>query len=222
MEARYLLALCLREQDRLDEAHEILTDALEVSPGFLEARVLLTDVHRRRGDHRGRLQQLDALAALDPAGAEWQVQRALAYAETGQHELAVLALGRAAEDHPDEPRVHAALGEVWLEIAARRGDRVAIGNALEALSSIPTATASSHALTLLGRARALSGDPEGARQVLRQATERFPVAPDAFLQLARLEEAAWEWETANRLRRQHRALAGTGALAPAAAVDPDD
>ena len=118
----------------------------------------------------------------------------------------MLALGQAAQDHPDQPQVYAALGKVWLDIAESRNDDVALGRALEALLSVPTATASSETLTLLGRALVLDDDTDGARPVLALAVERFPVDPDAFRQLARLEELDWNWDEANRLRRSYRAL----------------
>lgn len=132
--------------------------------------------------------------------------RGLAYARAGQTDLAVLALGRAAEEHPDQPRVYEALGRVWFEIAESGRDHVALAKALEALSSVPTTSASSEALTLLGRARLLDGDTAGAKRAFGDAVDRFPVSPEAYLHLARLEEMEWNWEEANLLRRQHSAL----------------
>ena len=205
-EAHYLLGLCLREQGRLEEARDTLFRAIELSPGFLQAREALAAVHRALGDRRGELQQLDALAALDQDHPERHVTRGLAYARTGQTDLAVLALGRAAEDHPDQPQVYAALGSVWLEIAESRADHVALGKALEALLSVPTTTASSETLTLLGRALELDGDVDGAERSFRQATERFPLDPMAFVHLARLEELHENWDEARRLRRSYQAL----------------
>ena len=206
VEAYYLLGLCLTEQGRLKESRDVLEAAVEQSPGFLDAREVLAGVYRSLGDQRAELQHLDALAALDRTNPQRHVARGLAYARAGQTELAVLALGRAAEEHPDQPQVYEALGRVWFEIAESRQDHVARGKALEALSLIPTTAASSTALTLLGRVRLLDGDTDGAVRALRQAVERFPVAPDAYLELANLEERAWHWENANLLRRQHRAL----------------
>ena len=208
-EAHYLLGLCLREQQRVEEARDTLRRAVELSPGFLKAREALADVHRTLGETREELQQLDALAALDQDRPERHVTRGLAYARAGQTELAVLALGRAAEEHPDQPLVYAALGRVWLGIATARNDRVSLSKALEALQSIPLTTASSEALTLLGHALELDGDLDGARRVLRQATERFPLDPSSFLRLARLEEREQNWGEAQRLRASYEALTGS-------------
>ena len=217
-EAHYLLGLCLREQERVEEARDTLRRAVELSPGFLKAREALAEVHLTLGETREELQQLDALAALDQDRPERHVTRGLAYARAGQTELAVLALGRAAEEHPDQPQVYAALGRVWLEIATARDDRVSLSKALEALQSIPLTTASSDALTLLGHALELEGDLDGARRVLRQATERFPLEPSSFLRLAQLEEREQNWDEAQRLRASYQALAGSAPPRPSQGI----
>ena len=206
VEAYYVLGLCLREQERLEAARDVLIDAVELSPGFLQAREALATVHRSLGERREELRQLDALAALDRTHPERHVARGLAYARSGQTEMAVLALGRAAEDHPDQPQVYAALGRVWLEIAETSADRAALRKALEALHSVPTVAASSETLTLLGRALILDDDSDGARAALGTAVTRFPVDPAAFLHLAWLEESDRNWDAARRLRRSHRTL----------------
>ena len=205
-EAHYLLGLCLTEQERLEDARDALRVAIELSPGFLHAREALVSVSQGLGDHRGELQQLDALVALDQDQPERHVARGLAYARLGQADLGVLALGRAAEEHPGHPRIYAALGRIWLDIAESRGDHVALGKALEALRAVPTASATSEGLTSLGRALALDGESEGARRVLRLATERFPVEPTAFLYLANLEQSGDNPGHAQRSRRRYRAL----------------
>ena len=207
-EAHYLLGLCLTEQERLNEARDELLAAVEFSPGFLRAREALAAVYRGLDDLRGELQQLDALAALDQDHPQRHVTRGLAYARAGQMDLSALTLGRTAKDHPDQPHVHAALGQVWLDIAESRDDPVALDKALEALLHIPWETASSEALTLIGRALALDGDDDGARRAFRRATARFPLEPTAFVYLARLEEQDHNWDAARRLRHSYEALTG--------------
>ena len=206
VEAHYLLGLCLQEQNRLDEAQAALATAVDLSPAFLQAREALTAVHRGRGDLGEELRQLDALVALDWAHPRRHVARGLAYARSGQADTAVLALGRATKEHPDQPQTYIALGRVWLEIAETQADPVALNKAVEALLSVPAATASSEALALLGRAHLLRGDLDSARYVLTLAVERFPVDPAAFLQLAWLEEGDRNWSVARQLRERHRLL----------------
>lgn len=205
-EAYYVLGLCLREQGRLDTARDVLIEAVKLSPGFLQAREVLAAVHSSLGNYREELRQLDALAALDRTHPERHVARGLAYARSGQTEMAVLALGRAIEEHPDQPQAYKALGRVWLKIAETDADRVALSKALKYLQSVSTSSASSETLTLLGRALLLGNDPDGARAVLNVATSRFPLDPSAFLQLAWLEENDRNWDVARRLRHSHRML----------------
>jgi Flp pilus assembly protein TadD len=76
------------------------------------------------------------------------------------------------------------MGRVWLERAAAGGGRTALGQALRSLQGGVNSESSSEALTLLGRALAMSGDLARAEQVLDQATSRFPVDPEAFRYLA--------------------------------------
>lgn len=204
-EAHYLLGLCLTEQERFEEARDALRVAIDLAPGFLHAREALVTIYEALGDRRGELRQLDALAALDQARPERHVARGLGYARAGQTDLAVLALGRAAEEHPGQPQIYAALGQVWLEIAESRDDHVALGKALEALQAVPTATATSQSLASLGRAFTLGGDVEGARRALRLATQRFPVDPRAFLYLSRLERTG-DPKLARQLRRRYQTL----------------
>ena len=206
-EAHYLLGLCLTEQERLEEARDALRAAIDLEPGFLDAREALVAVYRGLEDHRGELQQLDALAVLDGHRPERHVVRGLAYARTGQTDLAVLALGRAVEDHPRQALIYTALGRVWLQIAESRADREALEKALEALRAVPEVEASSESLAWLGRALMLTGDDNGARRALRLATERFPLEPRALLYLSLLEEQDDNLEEASRLRRRYDALA---------------
>jgi len=205
-EAHYVLGLCLREQERLEAARDVLLDAVELSPGFLQAREVLAIVHGSLGEHQEESRQLDAIAALDGAHPERHVARGLAYTRSGQTEMAVLALGRAAKEHPDQPQIYAALGRVWLEIAEASADRAALRKALEALHAVPTVTASSATLTLLAKALILDDDPDGARVALRLATTRFPVDPAAFLHLSWLEEGNRNWGAARQLRRNYQLL----------------
>ena len=132
--------------------------------------------------------------------------RGLAYARSGQTEMAVLALDRAIKEHPDQPQAYKVLGQIWLEIAETDADRVALSKALNYLQSVSTSSASSETLALLGRALLLDDDPNGARAALNVATSRFPLDPSAFLHLAWLEENDRNWDVVRQLRHSHRML----------------
>ena len=207
-EAYYLLGLCLREQQQSEAALEALHVAVDLAPELIPAREALADLHASLGQTSREIEQLEALDALDAGRPDRSIELGLAYARAGQTELAVLTLGRTAEQHPDPPRVYAALGRVWLNIAEQRGDRVALGKALEALQSLVGTRATSEARTLHARALLLAGDYELARRVLVQATDRFPVDPSAYRLLADLAELEGDFATARDAFSKYQLLSG--------------
>lgn len=205
-EAHYLLGLGLADQGRLDEALDALRTAVRLRPGFITAREALSGVLARAGLDDEQLEQLEALAALEPDRPQRDVDLGLAYARAGRTDMAVLALGRATEEHPEQPQAYVALGRVWLDIALADDDRVALSKSIGALQSIPQATASSEALTLLARALLLSGAFEEAVATLEVAVTRFPVDPSAFSELADLVEHGGDPGRARQLLVAHAAL----------------
>ncbi len=210
-EAYYVLGVCLRATHRLSDARDALERALKIAPAFTAPREELTDLNMASGRTASAMEQLEALAALEPTRAERRVAVGMAYARMGRPDMAVLTLGRAAERYPGQPIVYTALGRVWLESAELRNDRVALSKAIEALQPLATgASAPSDALALYGRALFLSGDTAGAERLLQQAVQRLPVDPLAYLHLAAAHE---------RLGRQ---AAARDALVRYIALTPDN
>ncbi len=187
-EAYYVLGLVQRDLDQLPAARKSLEEAARRSPASqTSAREALAEVHALAGDHTRAINQLEALAALDPSRPERMVAIGLAQARAGRDDSAIMTLGRAAERFPDATQVYAALGHVWLTAAERRDDRVALSKAVEALRQAATRPdPTSDTMTALGRALLLSGDARGAERAFRQAVSQLPVPPEAFLQLANL------------------------------------
>lgn len=217
-EAQYLLGVSLRDAGRLDEALGVLATAARLAPGMLAVREARADVFQARGDTRRAVDELLALAALEPDRAERAVAVGAAYSRVGRHDAAVLALGRAAERFPDSGVVFAALGGVWLR-AASGGDPVAVGKAVAALSkAIELNEMTPDTFALLGRARMLAGDLDGAERDLRVAVGRLPVAAEAYGWLADVMVRRRRWEDARDLLVRFAALAagtpGAGAVAP--------
>jgi tetratricopeptide (TPR) repeat protein len=184
-DAHYVLGLVWRDENNLPAARRALEEAARRSPASQTApREALAEVHGLEGEHAKAINELEALAALDPR-AERLVAVGLAQARAGREEAAVLTLGRAVDRFPDAPQAYAALGHVWLASAQRRGDRVALNKALEALQQAANRSdASSETFAELGRAWSLAGDMPAAERALRQAVARVPVPPDAYRQLA--------------------------------------
>ncbi len=216
VEAHYLLAVCLRERPDDDGAGRSLARALELDAAFIPAREELADLHARAGRETEAIEQLEALAALEPARAERLIAVGMEYARWGRNETAILTLGRAAERFSDDVAVYTALGRVWLGAAEQRNDRVALGKAIEALQPRALAQgASSETLTLYGRALFLSGNAAAAERVLADATVQSPVDPMAFRYLADAAERAGHPAAARVALLRYAALVRSEDLDPA-------
>lgn len=186
VEAHYVLGLVQRDLDQWPAARKSLEEAARRSPaGQTSAREALADVYLADGDYAKAINQLEALAALEPTRADRMIAVGLAQARAGREDAAVITLGRAVERFPDAPQVYAALGHVWLTEAQRRGDRVALNKAIEALGhAVGRSDATSDSYAELGRALVLSGNRQAAERALRVAVTKLPVPPEAYLQLA--------------------------------------
>jgi tetratricopeptide (TPR) repeat protein len=185
-DAHYVLGLVLRDQNKLPAAKRSLEEGALRSPASQTApREALAEVYALEGEHTKAINELEALAALDVTRADRLVAVGLAQARAGREDTAVVTLSRAVERFPDAPSAYAALGHVWLTSAQRRGDRVALNKAIEALQQAASRSdVTSDTLAELGRAWLLAGDRQAAERALRQAVARVPVPPDAYLQLA--------------------------------------
>lgn len=184
-EAHYLLAMSLEDQHQPAEAARSLARALEINPAFAAAREELAGLELTQGQTGQGIEQLEALAALEPSRPERLVDVGLAYARAGNYDNAIMTLGRAAQKYPEAEIVYIALGRIWLSIADARKDRVALSKALQALEpAAATANASSDTLTLYGRAQLLAGQVEASEKTLQQATSVLPVEPAAFFYLS--------------------------------------
>jgi len=218
-EMHYLLGLAYRDAGRPADAQQSFEKAIAMSPGLIAAREELADLysaHPRRSD---QLDQLQLLAGLDRNRVEREVVVALAQAKAGRMEPAVITLGAALERTPDDPRIYEALGQVWLQDAESRSDRLALKKALEALERAAAGSnASSGTLTLFGRALMDDGQVERAELVLQSATTRFPVEPAAFAYYATAAERLKHFAAARQALLDLSALNGDDADASARAA----
>ena len=187
-EAHYVLGLVQRDLDQGRAARKSLEEAASRSPASQTApREALADMYLQDGDYAKAINELEALAALEPGRADRMVAVGLAQSRAGRGEGAVITLSRAVERFPEAPQVYAALGHVWLTEAEHRGDRVSLNKALEALQhAAGRADTASDTYAQLGRAWMLAGDRQAAERALRQAVAKLPVTPDAYLRLAEI------------------------------------
>lgn len=209
-DAQYLLGVCYRDQRRTAEAVKAFEKAVSLSPAMIPAREELADLYGeldRRGD---QLDQLQLLAGLDRPHVERQVAVGLAHARARRWDAAVLTLSGALERAPDDPALYHAIGQVWLESAQARSDRVDLSKAREALARVASNPgASSEVMMLAGRAALQDGDYESAEYLLRQATQRFPVVPSALLSYATIAERQNHPDAARRALIQYLALSAS-------------
>ena len=207
-DAYYLRGLCQKDRRRVLDAEAAFEKAVALSPGLVAAREELADLYGALGRRGDELEQLQLIAALDRDHVERQVAVGLAHARAGHADVAVLTLGNALERSPEQPLVYEALGRVWLEIAQSRKDHPeALGKALEALGRVASApTATSDILTLYGRALMQDGQDDLAEHTLRQATDKFPVEPTAFLFYATAAEHQDHLDDAREALVQYTAL----------------
>ena len=208
-EMHYLLGLAFRDTGRTADAQRAFEKAIAVSPGLIAAREELADLYSAQSRRADVLDQLQVLAGLDRSRVERQVVVALAQAGAGHTEPAVVTLGTALERAPDDPHVYQALGQVWLQDAETRNDRLALNKAIEALERAGSgATATSDTLTLFGRALLRDGQNDRAEQLLQLATTRYPVDPSAFLHYATAAERQKHFDAARQALVDYAALEG--------------
>lgn len=210
-EAHLLLGLSLRDEGQTRAARTAFETAAQIAPGLTAPREALAGLYAATGESSRAIDQLEALAALDPSRPDRFVALGLAHARARRHEAAVLTLSRAVERFPNEPRVYATLGHVWLEFFDGTGDEVALRKALEALTTAAAhIDVASDTLTDLGRARLMSGDAAGAERAFRQAVLRLPVQPQAYRELADLAARRSQFQDAREALIRYATLIGDG------------
>jgi tetratricopeptide (TPR) repeat protein len=206
-EAHYVLGLCLKDRDQLPQARAAFERAIALSPAFIPAREELAELHQLQQQTRQEIEQLNALYALDPNKPERLIAVGRAYLRTGNRDLAVMTLGRAAESFKDYPGVYAALGQVWLDAAEERGEPSDLRKALEALAPVAAQeTATSETLGMYGRALMLAGRHAEAEAVFRQASQRFPTDPGVLPHFAAVAQRLGHLDEARQALVSYSAL----------------
>lgn len=175
----HALGLALRDSGDTAGAKASLEKAVALAPALLAAREALAELVAREGNRAEHLRHLEALAALDP-GVSRHLAVALAAAREGRTDRAVLALGSATELEPGEPRLHLALGYVWLLDAERKQERASLRKASEALRHAATGAQTSESLGILGRLAYLQGSRGEALRLLDRAVRERPLWPEAL------------------------------------------
>lgn len=206
-DAFYLQGMCLREKGRTAEALKALERAVALSPALVPAREELADIFSALDRRADQIEQLQLLASLDRDHVARAVAIALAHARSHRWDTAVVTLSGALERAPNDPLLYRALGQVWLDSAVARNDRVDLGKAREALDRVASSpAATSEMLMLSGRAALEDGDLEKAERAFDDAAARFPIEPAALLYLATTAERQNHFDAARRALIRYEAL----------------
>ena len=196
----------------------------------MPARETLADLFDDLNRQSDRIEQLEALAALEPDRTERYVALAMARAETGRTEHGGARArprgGAASGRHARATRRSRPCG---CGLPRRQGDPAALARALDATRTVMAHGEPTPAdLLLHGRALLLSGDAAGALPVLRAATAQLPVDPRAYETLAtaaeradRLPEAKDALERLRTLARDERTEAAICARIADARAPPE-
>ena len=204
-EMHYALGLAHRDNGDRARARASLERAIALAPAHLAAREALAGLLGDSGDPAEQLRHLEALAGLDPSVPR-HIAVAMAAADAGRTDRAVLALGSANDLSASDPRLRLALGRVWLMDAEQKNDRASLRKAAEALAHAATSPATSESLALMGRLAHLSGARGDANRLLERAVEQRPVWPEAFRYQADALRAAGRKEEADAAMLRYAAL----------------
>ena len=204
----YALGIALRDSGDPVRARASLETAVALAPALLAAREALAGLLGESGDQAEQLRQLEALTGLDPSVPR-HIAVALAAADAGRTDRAVLALGSANDLSPNDPRLRLALGRVWLMDAERKNDRASLRKAAEALAHAATSPETSESLAVMGRLAHLTGARSDANRLLERAVEHRPVWPEAFRYQADALRAAGRTEDAEAAMAKYAILVKT-------------
>ena len=174
-EAHYVLGLCLKDREQLAEARAAFEQAVSTSPAFIPAREELAEIHRLQDRTRDEIQELEVLAALDPAKPERRVAVGLAHLRAGNREHAVNARCAA---QPSVFRITSASMRRSVRYGSKRPRSAKIPSdvrkALEALAPLPASRPRAAKRSAFMAARSCSLDStREAEQVFREAAQRF-------------------------------------------------
>jgi Flp pilus assembly protein TadD len=203
----HALGLALRDSGDIAGARASLEKAVALGPALIAAREALADLAGQEGNAAEQVRHLEALAGIDPTVSR-HLAVAMAAARAGRTDRAVLALGSASDLSPAEPRIHIALGYVWMLDAERKNDRASLRKASEALRHAAAAEQSSESLAILGRLAHLQGSRAEALRLLDRAVRERPIWPEAFKYQADALRAAGRSGDADEALRGYTALTG--------------
>jgi len=179
-EAYYLRGAILRSLGREDEAEADFLRVLSLRPDADEARSALLDLYLDVGAGEKALELVQEEIERQPQDPASYLRLADVQRLRGRPDETIEAVGLALEQDPNLPQAYLRLGELWLEEATKRGDRVAAEKAVAALESAAKMDPANGRIALaLGRACLAMGDEERGFSELQRAAEATPIQASA-------------------------------------------
>ena len=109
---------------RMEDAEHLLARALELAPGFTEARFNYATVLHRLNKAEEAVAEIDQLLARDPANAVYRNLKAAALVRIGEYDEAIALYEGVLKAHPEQPKAWMSYGHV-LKTVGRHDDSVA-------------------------------------------------------------------------------------------------
>lgn len=163
--ARKLLGSLLLKNDEYDNALNILKPALEWAPRDRKLLSLLGTAYMRKGQHEKASKLLERAVELSAGAPELRTDLALSRIGLGERLPALDTLADVFEKDVAQTRAGLVLGMLYIE-------RKEYEKAIEVASSLQQQQPDNLTiLNLLGSAKVLAGDREGARAAFTQASE---------------------------------------------------
>jgi len=196
-EAHHLLGLCFQALVRTQEARGAFERAIRLTPAFIAPREALGKLYLDEGHQQLAIEQLEALATLEPLRPDRVAAVSLAHSHAGRVQAALTRLEAGLERFPNDALLHALHGRTWLQLAGETRDPGASARATRALQRAASSpSASSQALSIAAEGLMLAGDRETARKAIEEALLRQPVDPSAYRHAAESADAAGDWQRA--------------------------
>ena len=118
---------------RLADSEALLERAVELAPGFVEARHNYAIVLHRQNKPVEAIVQADRLLERDPDNAAYRILKAAALVRIGDYEDAITLYAAVLERHPEQPKTWMSYGHV-LKTVGRQDDCVTAYRAATRLS----------------------------------------------------------------------------------------
>lgn len=110
---------------KVEEARQLLTEALTLAPSAVEARYILGAIHQREGQLQEAREIFAAIAAADSTHLQARLQLGLVELKLGNYQEAESQLRQVARLSPHEPAAFLGIGQALLRLGrAAEGQRV--------------------------------------------------------------------------------------------------